>query len=183
MSRTPVRDALTRLATDGLVRLIPARGYFVNDLSRNRVHDVYEVRYALESLGLRSAFPHYSPAELNTLQALTDDLLRDADSAHPDVFDASLQFHRLLVLPCRNDYLMETLDGVWSHPIQRRISMSYRPTADGVRAIFATHSSIVRCIRDGDLEGAVEVLHRCHSLPDDAPPAFRHGVAAPTSIR
>lgn len=167
VSRTPVREALTRLATDGLVRLVPARGYFVNDLSRNDVQDVYAVRYALESLALREAFDRYTTSDLQRVRALAVRPL--AGTSSQDVFEATLQFHRRLAAPSRNAYLLEVLGGVWTHPIQRRISLYHRPSEERIREFVADHTAIVDCVENHDLEGALKLLYKCHSLNGDQP--------------
>lgn len=164
VSRTPVRDALTRLATDGLVHLVPAKGYFVNDLSRNDVRDVFDVRYALESLGLREAVPNHSLRTLRALEELSARTRDAADDPDADIFEPTLQFHRELILPCGNAYLLEVLGGVWGSPVQRRISMSSRPSPARIRKIADDHTAIVACVRADDVDGALAVLRECHTI-------------------
>ena len=57
VSRTPVRDALLRLAQEGLVRAVSARGFVVNALTPSDILEIYEVRTFLEIPGSISAIP------------------------------------------------------------------------------------------------------------------------------
>ncbi|GAA1354567.1 GntR family transcriptional regulator [Arthrobacter rhombi] len=166
VSRTPVRDALTQLTTDGLVRLVPAKGYFVNDLSRNDVSDVFAVRFALESLAFREAFGHHTPRQLHHLKMLASETLLASSDDGTEVFDISLQYHRALMEPCGNPYLLEVLSDVWSHPIQRRITLTYRPGPEHIQRIAGDHAAIVRHLEEGNLEAGLKVLQDCHN-PDD----------------
>src|SRR5919199_4166478 len=57
LSRTPVRQALHRLVQEDLVRLDARRGFSVRELTTQDVHEIYDVRGALEVLALRQAAP------------------------------------------------------------------------------------------------------------------------------
>lgn len=166
VSRTPVRDALTQLTTDGLVRLVSSKGYYVNDLSRNDVSDVFAVRFELESLAFREAFGKHTPRQLHHLKMLASETLLASPDDGTEVFEISLQFHRSLMEPCPNAYLLEVLAGVWAHPIQRRITLTYRPGTEHIQRIASDHQAIVASLEDGDLEAGLKVLHDCHN-PDD----------------
>lgn len=170
VSRTPVRDALTRLTTDGLVHLVPTRGYLVNDLSRNEVGDVFAVRFALESLALREAFGKHTPRQLHRLRMLASETLLANTEDGTEGFDISLQFHQSLMEPCGNSYLLDVLSGVWSHPIQRRISLTYRPGRAHICRIASDHEAIVKSLEDADLEAGIRILQDCHNADDHRGP-------------
>jgi len=68
MSRTPVREALKILASEGLVRSFPARGTFVAELSSTDVAEIYEVRTLLEPFAASVAASQISDAEITALQ-------------------------------------------------------------------------------------------------------------------
>lgn len=166
VSRTPVRDALTQLTTDGLVRLVPTKGYFVNDLSRDDVSDVFAVRFALESLAFREAFGRHTARQLHHLRMLASETLLASTEDGTEVFDISLAFHQALMEPCGNPYLLDVLSGVWSHPIQRRITLTYRPGSEHIRRIASDHAAIVQSLDDGDLDAGLGVLQDCHNPVD-----------------
>lgn len=102
LSRTPVRQALHRLAQEELVRLDARRGFSVRVFTTQDVHEIYDVRGALEVLALRLAAPHLTSSELESqLRQLYE--VRDALRRTPDqraiVLDlrADLSFHNLLI--------------------------------------------------------------------------------------
>src|SRR5205085_2500409 len=71
MSRTPVRQALERLVQEGLVRSDPRRGFWTSTYTDQDIHEIYDLRGALEVLAVRLAAPHLSQEDLKAhLEAL-----------------------------------------------------------------------------------------------------------------
>lgn len=109
-SRTPVREALQRLAEQGLVEARPHRGFVVKVFSRHEVRDHYVLRECLESLAVRLAARN---ADEQTLQALRDlletypALMEDQDLVRFN--DADEQFHDRIALASGNEVLYQTL--------------------------------------------------------------------------
>jgi DNA-binding GntR family transcriptional regulator len=66
VSRTPVREAINRLAAEGLVTIIPRQGAFVTELSQESIKEIYEIREVLESLAVQLAIPSRNDDELST---------------------------------------------------------------------------------------------------------------------
>src|SRR5947209_4787828 len=68
VSRGPVREALGRLASEGLVVIQSRRGAFVAGLSKQAFLEAYQVREALECLAVRLATPKLTPRDLRSLE-------------------------------------------------------------------------------------------------------------------
>src|SRR5438270_6656796 len=66
LSRTPVRQALHRLAQEELVRFDRRRGFSVRVFTPQDIHEIYDVRGALEALAIRLAAPHLSPQSIQS---------------------------------------------------------------------------------------------------------------------
>ena len=69
MSRTPIREAMRQLETEGLVTTYPARGSFVTVLTPDDVQEIYELRLALELWALERSIARITDEELDALQA------------------------------------------------------------------------------------------------------------------
>jgi DNA-binding GntR family transcriptional regulator len=110
VSRTPVRQALHRLAQDELVRFDPRRGFWVRAFTADDVRELYDVRGALEVLAVRLAAPHLRP---DALQEQLDQL--HAVRARLDERPAALllqhdfRLHNLLIRASRNGRLIRLL--------------------------------------------------------------------------
>ena len=102
-SRGPLREALGRLASEGLVTITPRRGAVVAQLSREEFIDAYQVREALETLAVRLAVPLMSDAEISHLRELCELMDRAARANEVHVFfDTNNSFHEALVRGSRN---------------------------------------------------------------------------------
>ncbi len=108
VSRTPVREAIHRLHTDGLVVEDPDGGFRVAELDVQAVQDFYEVRAALEAEAARFAAQHISAIEIELLH---QNLAQAYDSlASPQAlaqFDDA--FHQAIYQASHNRYLQESL--------------------------------------------------------------------------
>lgn len=173
VSRTPVRDALTQITLEGLATLVPGRGYIVNDLTDQDVKDVYEVRYALEALAARQACGQHSPAQLVRLRAMIDEFETVDPSDAAGLFRMGRQFHTALIEPCPNEYLRTTLAAMWDHPIQRRITMTYRQGPEHQTKVARDHRRILEALKTNDPDTVTAVLRICHDPSD-----YRPGPAA-----
>ncbi|WP_427006193.1 GntR family transcriptional regulator [Pseudarthrobacter sp. H2] len=167
VSRTPVRDALTQLTLEGLATLVPGQGYIVNDLTARDVKDVYEVRYTLEALAARQACGRHTATQLIRLRSMIDEFetLDPYDAA--GLFETGRQFHAALIEPCPNQYLRTTLAAMWDHPIQRRITMTYRQGPEHQQNMARDHRRILEALKIHDADTVTEVLRFCHD-PNDA---------------
>ncbi len=67
MSRTPVRQALNRLAQEGFVSLLPRKGWYVTEISLRDIHEIFIVREALEGMAARVATEIVTDAALTEL--------------------------------------------------------------------------------------------------------------------
>lgn len=169
VSRTPVRDALTQVTLEGLATLVPGSGYVVNDLTAQDVQNVFEVRYALEELAVRQAIGLHTQQQLVRLRALIDEFETvDAQDAE-EQFQLGKAFHLALIAPCPNRYLLDTLDGIWAHPIQRRITRAYEIGPRHQADIATAHREILAALRLGDIETIISVLGYCHDAGDVGP--------------
>lgn len=165
VSRTPVRDALTQLSMEGLATLVPGRGYVVNDLTDQDVKNLYEVRYTLEALAARQACGHHTSQQLVRLRALVDEYETVDPSDAEELYRLGLKFHTALVEPCPNQYLQTMLAGIWVHPIQRRINMTYSQGPDLQAKVARDHRRVLDALADNDAETMVELLHGCFHVP------------------
>ena len=157
VSRGPIREAIGRLATEGLVTVRPRRGAVVSSLSREEFLEAYQVREALETLAVRLAVSRISEAELDQLQSLIEEMVELADAADVDgFFRANSQFHGTIVAASRNGRLRETYGQLADQMARFRTrSLELRGT---LRRSITEHRAILRAIKAGDEERAARIL-------------------------
>jgi DNA-binding GntR family transcriptional regulator len=116
VSRTPVREALHRLAQDGIVRTLSQRGFYLATYSSQDVNEIYDLRSALEMLAVRLATPRLGEAELEKAQQDLDwikNLLAKNDEKAPELFlKVDREFHKMVSRAANNQRLATSLEGL-----------------------------------------------------------------------
>jgi len=143
LSRTPVREALSRLAEQGLVESHPNRGFTVKVFSRKEVEDHYRLRDSLEALAVTLTSQHLDREKIRVLRTLVESylaLMKSHDLARFN--DADEQFHDLIAFYSGNSALYGALRNLQGKiRIIRRYdhirSTSFRETYDEHRQILS----------------------------------------------
>lgn len=160
VSRTPVREALKRLAAEGLVSSDSSRGLVVRGLTFREVEEVYEVREVLEGLATRLAARRISPEELAKLRVLLELMAEYVQRGHREALvQANVKFHEVIVEAARNNWLSQTAGGITD--FMRRFSLTSYASAERNREVLDEHRVIVQALEDGGIEEA-ERLAREH---------------------
>ncbi len=111
ISRTPLREALKVLASEGLVVLKPRRGCYVTELSEQDIDEVFPVMAMLEGRVAEEAARRITGANFSRLAAIHDELERHAAANDADrFFEANQRFHTALQEIAGNRYLTQLID-------------------------------------------------------------------------
>lgn len=108
MSRTPIRESIRQLLTEGLLELLPGGTVCVTRLSAEEAEGFYHVLCELEISAARTAAIHISDLELEMLR--TNLSMFDVSRDKPEILaQIDSQFHNVIYDSCNNDYLAKTL--------------------------------------------------------------------------
>jgi DNA-binding GntR family transcriptional regulator len=111
VSKTPLRDALLQLETEGFVTILPRRMVVVNALTERDIRDSYEIIGALESMALLKAFDALKPPEVDRMQALNDGMRQALAANDFDLYyERNLAFHDVFLGLCGNLSLVRTVN-------------------------------------------------------------------------
>jgi DNA-binding GntR family transcriptional regulator len=159
-SRTPVREALVRLETEDLVRLIPRHGFAVAPLAAEDMQQIYEVVEGLESMAVDLAAQHAGPDEIVRLDAsiARQEQALQADDLHAWIA-ADEEFHRGILAPSGNprlERLVETYEDQLHRARLYTIGRRAKPSLS-----TAEHRAVVEAIRARHGRAARE-LHHSH---------------------
>jgi DNA-binding GntR family transcriptional regulator len=167
VSRTPLREALGRLAGEGLVSTHSGRGVVVTDVSIERVTELFEVREPLEEQAARLAARRRDVAVFEQLQRdfrLAHELLEQGEVGLRGYYALVGRLDAAIDAAVGNPFLVSTLDGVRTHIARiRRLS---HDNPDRLREAAREHLTIVDAIVDGseDLAAHATQLHLYRSL-------------------
>lgn len=111
VSRTPLREALNQLASDGLVVNRPQRGHFVQAYDANTVDDLYRLRTILERHAIERAIARITAEDKKELRKLKTLLRRyhGRESQSGDELRDTFRLHELIARIARDQFLFETL--------------------------------------------------------------------------
>jgi DNA-binding GntR family transcriptional regulator len=162
VSRTPVRETLSRLASSGLVEKRPHRGVVVANVTLERLVQMFEVMTELEGSCARFAAERMDAAEKRVLNALHRASLMHVRNADLDAYDtANREFHRCIYEGAHNPFLVEmTLE------TRRRLQPFRRAQfrLEGrLASSHAEHQVVVDAIRATDGEAAYRSM-RAHIM-------------------
>ncbi|NEX46583.1 GntR family transcriptional regulator [Pseudotabrizicola algicola] len=157
ISRTPVREAIRQLETDGLVVHLPRQGATIRSLDHAEVVELYEMRAVLEGTAARLAARAASDIELAELAALNLELEQAPVGA--SARELNRVFHRTLIDAARNRFLIKAMSAL------QKTLLILGPTtlADPERAVSAVaeHAAVLGALRARDGVGA-EAAMRAH---------------------
>lgn len=176
ISRTPVREALARLAQTGLATWVPGVGFVVNSVKPDEIEHVHDARDLLEGAALRAGFDHITRRHVAELWLLQQEMA-DADAGTADYFDLTRRFHLKLAEPCPNEILRRFVGEIWDLPTNAKVTGAYCARRDGIDVMIHDHAAIIEAIEAGDVEAAVANLshHLDNVNPPDLVSAFSTG--------
>lgn len=159
ISRTPVRQALERLVQEGLVRADPRRGFWTRTFTTQDIHEIYDLRGALEVLALRLAAPHLShenlKAHLEELHAVEAEL-----DTHPVLrfLQVDIRFHMLITRASGNGRLIHSLSLLRSQICMFQMQDTLYPRR--MEIALHDHERVLQALLAGNVDEAADYLAR-----------------------
>src|SRR6476469_3224904 len=164
VSRGPIREAIGRLASEGLVTVRPRRGAVVSSLSKEEFLELYQVREALELMAVKLAVPRLQPEDIAGLQLLIDQMAAHAERHRiTEFFEANAAFHARLVDASENTKIVELYRQLLDQ-LGRYRTRSLLLRANMQRSV-AEHAAILRAAKRGDADRASHLMSEHIRVP------------------
>ncbi|HJP07070.1 MAG: GntR family transcriptional regulator [Acidiferrobacteraceae bacterium] len=162
VSRTPVREAISRLEQAGLVKHYPRRGTFVVRKSKAEILEIIYAWASIESMAARLATLRASDEELSGLREMLGPVA-DTDGRAPidEYSRTNIRFHQAIVSLAKSPLLTDLADGLFVH--MRAIRTRTIQDDDRAQRSVIDHARIIRAIEQRQTETA-ESLVRDHAL-------------------
>lgn len=163
VSRTPIREALGRLASEGFLERLPHRGFRVPEESLANLLELYPIVAALELLAGRLALDRFTPDDIARLRAFNARLAEARDRGDVRaMLDLNTAFHRLISERGGNRRLALLLDDLRSQ--LTRLELWYYSGRERTQRSIEEHEAIIEAIERGDRARALELLERNMAL-------------------
>ncbi len=162
ISRTPLREALARLDQEGLVRIEPRRGIYIQRKSKQEILNMITVWAALESMAARLITAEASDDEIATLRGMLSVYDTDKVTEHLDEYsETNISFHQAIISLGKCPLIDEITDRLFMHVRAIRARTIFEE--DRAKRSIEDHLAIVEALEARDTERA-ERLVREHTL-------------------
>lgn len=154
ISRTPVRDAVSRLEQEGLLNILPKKGIIVSELRISDINRIFEVRMLLEPYALQRYGNRLDTDRLAYFSQVMSDYTK---IPYDSFYDLDDQFHGFIMSAMHNHYLLDTYQNI-NNMNQRLRTMSGNLVANRLSDTFTEHMDIINACRNQDWELAAEAM-------------------------
>lgn len=164
IGRTPIREALQRLAVEKLLDLVPGRGFFVRAISIDDVKSLFEAMTALEQIIVRLAAHRIQDNQIKELEGISE---KHKEAVHSqDFLKVALlnkDFHRCFCAATGNTFLLAAMDGL-NHQSERLAYLTYTKEAHPVGGddynslAIRDHEQLIESFRKNDADTAVAII-------------------------
>lgn len=160
ISKTPLRDALLQLDTEGFVTICPRRGVFVNRLTLEEIRNIYEIIGALETTVILAVFDNVQPLHLERMKALNRELramIKRGD--FQGYYEGNILFHGVFLDLSHNEMLKRIIG-----PMKRRLYDFPRRgyLREWELSNCRDHEHLIEAFEKGDRERAAHVWRDVH---------------------
>lgn len=164
IGRTPVREAVARMAVDGLVTVMPRAGIVISNISLEDQLMVLDTRRVLEKLVSVRAARRATVEERGQLRSMADGIERAGESEDVHAYIQSHFAIKRFVAHCaRNPYAARALRPL--HTLSQRFYFAYYREFDNLPLVGSVHAQLTRSIAEGD---EAQAANRCDSVSDVA---------------
>jgi len=160
-SRTPVRDALRRLAAEGLVSFTPHQGAQVTEIREDELEEIYALRAMIEGHAAGRAARRMGPdghKRLRELAAEMEELVEAGGDTLPTRFaEANSEFHKIILTAAVSPRLSAMAAMVIETPLMLRTFVRYSQAE--IQRSLRHHRELISALEAGDSDWAISVMH------------------------
>lgn len=152
LSRTPVREAISRLEMEGFVKIIPKKGIYVTDILLSDVMQIFQTRIEIEPIALKLAAPHLPEEELHTFCQKFSEPITDIQNS----FRLDTAMHLFIIEHCGNHYIIDMMRRVFEE--NTRIIISSKQNQTQIHDAKQEHLEILNLLLNGQYSKAEQSM-------------------------
>jgi DNA-binding GntR family transcriptional regulator len=154
LSRTPVREAIKKLESNGLVEHKPRIGAVVRTLTYQEVVELYEMRIVLERAAVAMATKHISAGELALLKSLNEEMHQATDAQR--CAEINVAFHSGIFAAARNQFLITSYKTLAD--VLLLLGSTTLARHERLESAYEQHVTIIQAIQSGDPKAAADAM-------------------------
>ena len=159
VSRTPIREAIRKLAAEGLVTMIPRKGAIVAGISEKMLKDVLRVRMTLEKMAYECAFESITDTAIEKLLSAESDFEAAVEAGDlVAIAEADEKFHFIIYDAAGNDKLLEILTNLKENMYRYR--MEYAKNRAIRSELIEDHRAIVKTLAERDADNGLKLVEK-----------------------
>jgi DNA-binding GntR family transcriptional regulator len=159
ISRTPLREAMKVLATEGLIEIVPNRGAFVSRMDETEIRETFELMSGLEAMSGELAAERISPAEIAEIKALHADMLaRRSERDLAGYYSLNQAIHNKINEAARNSVMREVYLSVNRRLMALRFKSNFRE--DRWDRAVAEHDEMIQALEKRDGKRLATILRQ-----------------------
>lgn len=155
-SRTPIREAISRLETEGFLVIMPKKGIHVSELSIHDVHQIFQTRLEIEPVTIRMAADFLPEQEL---LAFKEKFLEETPADIKNGFKLDTAMHLFIIEHCGNRYLIEMMQRLFED--NTRVIIASKQNQCNIHDARLEHLDIINSLLEHDTEKSVTLM-RAH---------------------
>jgi DNA-binding GntR family transcriptional regulator len=157
VSRSMVRQILTILVKEELLIMIPRNGFYVREITRKEIEEIYNVRKILEAYVTELAVPKISSRDIAEVEEVFKKAKRDLEKDEVKSFiEADVKLHKLLIDNCGNEYLKRTISEYNDKYAFYRIADLSRPGR--AKESYFEHYEIFKVVKEKKAKFSAELM-------------------------
>jgi DNA-binding GntR family transcriptional regulator len=162
ISRTPLRDALLQLQTEGFVTFLPQRGIRINKLTQQDIEYMYEMLGALDSRLLLAAFEKLGPAEIEQMKRINQEMhTKMSEDQFYQYWDLNTAFHHVYLDLSSNSIILNQLNIIR----QRLFEFGKKDWSSTMREMnYNEHLEMIELIQKGKSVQAADFMRDVHCI-------------------
>lgn len=154
LSRTPIREAISKLESEGFVQVLPKKGILVSNITLKDVVEVFQTRMEIEPISLKLAAPHLPKDELILFQQRFQEPMPDIQNS----FHLDTAMHLFIIEHCGNKYIIDMMHRVFEE--NTRIIISSKQNKAQVHDAKEEHLAILSLLLNDRFEEAEESMRQ-----------------------
>jgi len=161
ISRTPIREAIRKLESEGLIELLPRRGFIIKKYCSKKIEEIYEARRVLEIYAVKLACKNITGKDINKLKKSNYNLtvaLKEERNNTMKIKKLNEDFHFTIYKASGNETICEMIQNLWEK-ISGLFIQIFRNPAQG-KTTSQEHDDIIKALGKKDIDKAVLMLEK-----------------------